>query len=531
MGGHLRRGRRPRRRGGPRRRRALPAALGDGAAARPPLAGALLAVADKIDNIAGAWVAGEKPSGSRDPYGLRRAAMGIVRIALEYGLRFPLAALLAVGRRPVRTAGHRGPRRRAPRGHRRRDRRLRLGAPAGAAARRGPAVPEVEAAHGRRRAARPAGAGRAGAAHVRARLRRPANVFDDAVIAYNRLRGAGGQGPRPSPACPRRRPGPLHRRRRARARRGLAEAARGPLLDGPAGGDLELRERRRRRRRPAAAPSTATSTTSWSWTTTTGRARQPAGAAAPPSPACSAASATSAACRSRRPDDAGVRPHRTSTAAARRTNARRATERLAAHVARESGQDARGGNQDGDKHVYDFSEGNKTMRELLGGKGANLAEMTAIGLPVPPGFTITTEVCTYYSAHGDYPDGVEAQMEDRRRIDREEHGQEVRRRRRPAARSRALRRARLDAGHDGHDPQPRPQRPDRRRALVAEHRQRALRLGLLPPLRPDVRRRRPRRAEAAGREITSRSRSVIDGDQARAPSRATSRTPSSPPTT
>jgi glycyl-tRNA synthetase beta chain len=57
-------------------------------------AGALLAVADKLDNIAGAWVAGEKPSGSRDPYGLRRAAMGIVRIALEYDLRFPLAGLL-----------------------------------------------------------------------------------------------------------------------------------------------------------------------------------------------------------------------------------------------------------------------------------------------------------------------------------------------------------------------------------------------------------------------------------------------------
>jgi glycyl-tRNA synthetase beta chain len=59
------------------------------------VAGALLAVADKVDNIAGAWVAGAKPSGSRDPYGLRRAAMGIVRIALEYSLRFPLAGLLS----------------------------------------------------------------------------------------------------------------------------------------------------------------------------------------------------------------------------------------------------------------------------------------------------------------------------------------------------------------------------------------------------------------------------------------------------
>ena len=59
------------------------------------LAGGLLAIADKADNIVGAWVAGQKPSGSRDLYGLRRAAMGIVRIALEYGLRFPLAGLLA----------------------------------------------------------------------------------------------------------------------------------------------------------------------------------------------------------------------------------------------------------------------------------------------------------------------------------------------------------------------------------------------------------------------------------------------------
>ena len=58
------------------------------------LAGGLLAVAEKADNIAGAWVAGEKPSGSRDPYGLRRAAMGIVRIALQHSLRIPVRGLL-----------------------------------------------------------------------------------------------------------------------------------------------------------------------------------------------------------------------------------------------------------------------------------------------------------------------------------------------------------------------------------------------------------------------------------------------------
>jgi pyruvate,orthophosphate dikinase len=52
------------------------------------------------------------------------------------------------------------------------------------------------------------------------------------------------------------------------------------------------------------------------------------------------------------------------------------------------------------------------MKNLLGGKGANLAEMTRIGLPVPPGFTITTEVCTYYYANKrTYPASLQAQME------------------------------------------------------------------------------------------------------------------------
>jgi pyruvate,orthophosphate dikinase len=50
------------------------------------------------------------------------------------------------------------------------------------------------------------------------------------------------------------------------------------------------------------------------------------------------------------------------------------------------------------KRVYLFEEGSADMRDLLGGKGANLAEMTNIGLPVPPGFTITTDVCRGYAA-------------------------------------------------------------------------------------------------------------------------------------
>ena len=57
------------------------------------------------------------------------------------------------------------------------------------------------------------------------------------------------------------------------------------------------------------------------------------------------------------------------------------------------------------KYVYDFSEGNKDLKDLLGGKGANLAEMTNLGLPVPPGFTITTEACRHYLSSGGEPRG------------------------------------------------------------------------------------------------------------------------------
>jgi pyruvate,orthophosphate dikinase len=67
------------------------------------------------------------------------------------------------------------------------------------------------------------------------------------------------------------------------------------------------------------------------------------------------------------------------------------------------------------KWVYTFgdgkAEGASSFRDLLGGKGANLAEMANLGLPVPPGFTITTEVCTYFYAHErSYPDDLEAQV-------------------------------------------------------------------------------------------------------------------------
>jgi pyruvate, orthophosphate dikinase len=62
------------------------------------------------------------------------------------------------------------------------------------------------------------------------------------------------------------------------------------------------------------------------------------------------------------------------------------------------------------KYVYEFSEGNKDQKDLLGGKGANLAEMTRLGLPVPPGFIITTEACRHYLATGSEPDELRVQV-------------------------------------------------------------------------------------------------------------------------
>src|SRR5271170_1120343 len=67
------------------------------------------------------------------------------------------------------------------------------------------------------------------------------------------------------------------------------------------------------------------------------------------------------------------------------------------------------------KWVYSFgaghNEGRSDMKNLLGGKGANLAEMASIGLPVPPGFTLTTEVCTAFHDSGKYPDDLKGQVD------------------------------------------------------------------------------------------------------------------------
>jgi len=62
------------------------------------------------------------------------------------------------------------------------------------------------------------------------------------------------------------------------------------------------------------------------------------------------------------------------------------------------------------KYVFDFIEGNRDLKDLLGGKGANLAEMTNLGLPVPPGFTLTTEACQAYLTTGDEPESLREEV-------------------------------------------------------------------------------------------------------------------------
>ena len=117
------------------------------------------------------------------------------------------------------------------------------------------------------------------------------------------------------------------------------------------------------------------------------------------------------------------------------------------------------------KYVYLFNEGNANMRELLGGKGANLAEMTNIGLPVPYGFTITTEACTrYYEDGKTIADEIVKQIYDALAVVEEKAGKKFGDLGKPLPRFCPLRRARFHARHDGYHPQPGPERRGRRRS-------------------------------------------------------------------
>ena len=110
------------------------------------------------------------------------------------------------------------------------------------------------------------------------------------------------------------------------------------------------------------------------------------------------------------------------------------------------------------KYVYLFSEGNAGMRNLLGGKGANLAEMTGLGMPVPQGFTVTTEACAKYYEDGKWiNDSIVAEiyeyLEKLEKISGKKFGDPEN----PPAGFRSLRCTRFHARHDGYHTEPRPQ--------------------------------------------------------------------------
>jgi pyruvate, orthophosphate dikinase len=87
---------------------------------------------------------------------------------------------------------------------------------------------------------------------------------------------------------------------------------------------------------------------------------------------------------------------------------------------------SRAGVERSTKYVYDFAEGDASQKALLGGKGANLAEMTNLGLPVPPGFTITTEACNAYREAGRrFPDGLLDEVAEHRKVLEESMGRQL----------------------------------------------------------------------------------------------------------
>ena len=160
------------------------------------------------------------------------------------------------------------------------------------------------------------------------------------------------------------------------------------------------------------------------------------------------------------------------------------------------------------KYVYAFAEGNKDLKDLLGGKGANLAEMAGMGLPVPPGFTVSTEACRAYLDTGVVPAELNAQVDDHLRRPGGGHGQggSAPRTTRCSSSVRSgskfsmpgMMETVLDVGLND-------EFGDRARE---GRRRRAVRLGLLPSPDPDVRQDRSgdRRRRISTRRSTPRSR-------------------------
>ncbi len=143
------------------------------------------------------------------------------------------------------------------------------------------------------------------------------------------------------------------------------------------------------------------------------------------------------------------------------------------------------------KYVYFYgggkkmTDGDRSMRQLLGGKGANLAEMSNAGVPVPPGFTISTEACHHYEEHGSYPKEMMQQVKQRIGQTRKTGRQETGACEKSVAGFCSFGCRPIDAGHDGHGSEPRHERQIGS-WLHQDDRQRASRLGLLPTLHRHV---------------------------------------------
>ena len=145
------------------------------------------------------------------------------------------------------------------------------------------------------------------------------------------------------------------------------------------------------------------------------------------------------------------------------------------------------------KYVYSFgpwgADGDASMKNSLGGKGANLAEMCRLKLPVPAGFTISTEFCTVYLQGGKkFPDSLEGRGRHGACQDRRGDGQEVRRPGKPAPDVLPQRRPQVDARHDGNRLERGPL-PGDDPGPGEEVGQRAFRVGRLSPPDHDVFRR------------------------------------------
>ena len=152
------------------------------------------------------------------------------------------------------------------------------------------------------------------------------------------------------------------------------------------------------------------------------------------------------------------------------------------------------------KYVYSFgggsADGDGKMKDVLGGKGAGLAEMSRAEIARATRFhDFHRSLQSLFRAR--QPGAIRSGRADERGAGhaRNQDGTEARRHREPAAGQRAVRREIFHAGHDGHHPQPRPERSDRGGA-GAQSRQSAVCLRLLPPLHPDVRQRRARSRKA-----------------------------------